>query len=84
MVWWLSYAELMHVYREYLSFNFNGRVLTEKYHKQWVEYTDAMRRKNARERYQWLFANFPELVQRVPSKYLASYLSHERSDLEQD
>jgi CRP/FNR family transcriptional regulator, anaerobic regulatory protein len=71
---YVSYSELMHIYKEYIGFNFNGRILTEKYHTQWVDYTDAMRRKNARDRYQWMVNKFPELIQRVPSKYLASYL----------
>ena len=72
---YLSYSELMHIYKEYIGFNYNGRTLTEKYHTQWVEYTDAMRRKNARDRYFWMVNKFPELIQRVPSKYLASYLN---------
>jgi signal-transduction protein with cAMP-binding, CBS, and nucleotidyltransferase domain len=75
VIYYVSYSELMHIYREYIEFNYNARVLTEKYHTQWVDYTDAMRRKNAGDRYEWMLNNYPELIQRVPSKYLATYLN---------
>jgi hypothetical protein len=35
---------------------------------------DGIKMQTARERYQFLLDRFPDLVQRVPGKYLASYL----------
>jgi len=65
---------LQSIYKKYLEFNYIGRVLTEKYYTLSEQRLYAMRMQRSLERYMHLLENFPELVKRVPSKYLASYL----------
>lgn len=71
----LSYGELQGAYRTFPELNFIARVLTEKYYVLSEQRLYSLRKKRAAERYIFLRENFPELVQRVPSKYLSSYLS---------
>jgi CRP-like cAMP-binding protein len=71
----LGYDKLQHIYKTYPELNFVARVLTEKYYVLSEQRLYSLRKKRAPERYKFLRDNFPELVQRVPSKYLSSYLS---------
>jgi CRP-like cAMP-binding protein len=73
-VYYISFEELEHVYREYAEFNFIGRVLTIKYLKLWSQMLYSIRMRSAAERYDWLMKNYPELILRVPAKFIASYL----------
>jgi CRP/FNR family transcriptional regulator, anaerobic regulatory protein len=73
-LFYIDYTELQYIYRNFPEFNFIGRVLTEKYHKLWAQQLYGIRMQQAPERYKWLLDNFPELVLRVPAKYIASYL----------
>lgn len=74
LVYYITYEELQQIYRDFPVFNYTGRVLTEKYYLLSEQRLNAMRMKKSHERYEWLTNNFPGLVQRVSSKYLASYL----------
>ncbi len=71
---YIEYDELQFIYQNFPEFNFTGRVLTEKYYDLSEQRLYSLRMQNASERYQFLMENYPELIQRVPSKYLASYL----------
>jgi len=73
-VHYITYTELQNTYRQFPEFNFIGRILTEKYYTLSEQRLYSIRMKNGAERYQFLMDNFPELILRVPSKYLASYL----------
>lgn len=73
-VYFISHAELQHIYRVFPDFNFTGRLLTEKYYQLSEQRLIAMRLRRSHERYAWLLENFPDLLLRVPAKYLASYL----------
>ena len=70
----LSYEELQLMYHTYPEANYIGRVLTEKYYKLSEERLCTLRLQKAPERYAFLIKHYPELIQRVPAKYLASYL----------
>jgi len=72
--YYLSYKELQHIYNTYPELNFIRGVLTEKYYLLSEERTYSIRMQRAYERYHYLMDNHTELIQRVPSKYLASYL----------
>ena len=74
MVYYISYEELQFVYNNFPAFNYNARVFAEKYYSLSEQRLYALRMQKAHERYSFLTTNFPELIQRVPSKYLASYL----------
>lgn len=71
---YISYDELQFIYRHFPEFNFIGRVLTEKYYTLSEQRLYSMRMQRASERYQYLLDHFPDLIKRVASKYLASYL----------
>jgi len=73
-VYYLDYKELQYIYRTYPEFNFAGRIVTETYYTLSEQRLYSLRMQKAPERYHNLMDNFPELIQRVPSKYLASYL----------
>lgn len=73
-VLYISYQELEHIYRHYPEFNFISRELLQKYYKLSEQRLYSLRMQRGLERFEWLKANHPELVQRVEQKYLASYL----------
>ncbi|MEO9144480.1 MAG: Crp/Fnr family transcriptional regulator [Ginsengibacter sp.] len=72
--YYIDYNELQYIYQNFPEFNFIGRVLTEKYYVLSEQRLNSLRMNTASERYKSLRENTPELIQRVPSKYLASYL----------
>lgn len=71
----IHYDELQDMYRRFPEMNFIARVLTEKYYTLSEQRLYSIRMQRAPERYKFLMNNFSELIQRVPSKYLSSYLS---------
>lgn len=73
-VYYISHRELEQIYEKYMIFNIHGRKLTQEYYKRSVEREDIMRMPEAIERYQYLLEHFPELVNRVPDKHLATFL----------
>lgn len=73
-LFYITYEELQHIYRHYPEFNFIGRVLTEKYYTLSEQRLYSLRMQRSQERYDYLVRNYPELIQRVPGKFLASYL----------
>ncbi|MBL7697857.1 MAG: Crp/Fnr family transcriptional regulator [Chitinophagaceae bacterium] len=70
----ISYEELQLLYKTFPEFNFIGRVLTERYYTQSEQRLYSIRMQKSRNRYKHLMDTHPELIMRVPSKYLASYL----------
>ncbi|HEX8331181.1 MAG TPA: Crp/Fnr family transcriptional regulator [Segetibacter sp.] len=73
-VYCIDYLQLQHIYRNFPEFNFIGRVLTEHYYTLSEQRLYSLRMLRASERYLNLMENHSELIQRVPSKYIASYL----------
>jgi CRP-like cAMP-binding protein len=73
-LYYISYDELQYVYKHYPEFNFIGRVLIEKYYILSERRLFSLRMQKASERYRYLLDYHPELILRVPSKFLASYL----------
>ena len=73
-LYYISYDELQYVYKHYPEFNFIGRVLIEGYYMLSERRLFSLRMQKASERYRYLLDYHPELILRVPSKFLASYL----------
>lgn len=73
-VYYIEYQELEYIYRHFMEFNFIGRELTIKYLTNWTRQLFSIRNHNAEERYLWLMEHRPEVILRVPAKYIASYL----------
>jgi CRP/FNR family transcriptional regulator, anaerobic regulatory protein len=70
----LEYADLQYMYRNFPESNFIGRVLTEKYYILSEQRLYSLKIQKAPGRYQYIFENFPVLLQRVPAKYIASFV----------
>lgn len=73
-VHYISYDELEEVYKKFPSFNVNGRKILTHYYCLSEQRAISMRSLKAKEKYASLLRNEPELLQRVPKKFLASYL----------
>ncbi len=73
-LYYITYNELQFLYQHFPEFNFIGRVLLEKYYMLSEQRLYSLRMQRSQERYEYLLTNHPELVLRVPAKYLASYL----------
>jgi len=73
-VHYITYDQLQFAYKHFPEFNFTARVLTEKYYAMSEQRLYAMRMQRAPEKYAFLMKHHPELVLRVPSKFIASYL----------
>lgn len=71
---YIHYDDLMELYDNYLEFNIIGRRLTEHYYCLSEMRLVGLRKQTATEKYEYLLSNYPELIQRVPSKHIASYL----------
>lgn len=70
----ISFTDLEAIYRKHLEFNYTGRVLTIKYLVDWVKQINGIRKLKVEDRYELLRKRDPIILQRVPQKYLASYL----------
>jgi CRP/FNR family transcriptional regulator, anaerobic regulatory protein len=73
--WGITHAELEEVYRLYPEFNLHGRIITGEYYCRSEERHEFKHNRTPEYRYEHIMTTEPELVARVPRKYLASYLS---------
>ncbi|MDB5277940.1 MAG: Crp/Fnr family transcriptional regulator [Ferruginibacter sp.] len=71
---YITYSELQYVFHNFPEFNFTARVLLERYYTLSEQRLHSLRLRNATDRYIYLRRHHAELEQRVPSKYIASYL----------
>lgn len=70
----ISYKDIQQLYKDFPSFNINGRKQTE-YSLYTSELRTRMLRKHtAEEKYAFFLEQHPELINRVPLKYVATYL----------
>lgn len=74
LLYYIHYDELQFLYHHFPEFNFVGRVLLEKYYTLSEQRLYSLRMQRAQERYYYLLQHHPELILRVPAKFLASYL----------
>lgn len=70
----IHHDKLQKIYKEHIEFNYIARVWTEHYCSMSEERLYLLRSLNAKERYTFFLNNHPGLMQRVPLKYIASYL----------
>ncbi|MDB5248281.1 MAG: putative transcriptional regulator, Crp/Fnr family [Segetibacter sp.] len=68
------YDNMQRLYKDHPSFNVIGRVITERYlYFSEIELYN-LRKTNAEDRYQFFVKHYSTLLQRVPLKYIATYL----------
>ncbi len=74
MLIYICYDELQYMYKHFPEFNTIGRVITTKSYLLSEQRINFIRRQQASRRYNAMLEKFPDLVLRVPAKYIASYL----------
>ncbi len=77
----LEYGRLKALYRQYPVFNNIGRELTEEYYIQMETRAISLRMDDAKVRYDRLLEQHPDIVNRVPLQYIASYLGIDAATL---
>lgn len=70
----LHYDQLQRLLKAHMEFNFIVRVLTERYTMLSEERLFLLRKQTAEERYLHVLEHDPELLHRVPLKYIATFL----------
>ncbi len=70
----LSYEHLEMIYNRYPEMNIVGRKLLEKYYRDAEERAYITRLNKATDKYNHLLHTKPELLNRIPQKYIASFL----------
>jgi CRP-like cAMP-binding protein len=70
----LHYDHMQYLYKTHPAFNIIGRVITEHYLYMLEIEVYNLRKQKAEDRYQFILKHVPHLLQRVPLKYLATYL----------
>ncbi len=70
----IHYTKLQNIYKEHEYFNYIARVITEQYFIRSEERLYLLRKQSAEERYVYFVDHYPSIMQRVPLKYIATYL----------
>lgn len=70
----IHYNNLQRMYLKFPELNFVGRIITEHYFVKSEERLYLLRKQSGEERYSYFLTNYPELIQRVPLKHIATYL----------
>lgn len=70
----IHYDNLQKIYNGHDEFNYTARVITEMYFIRSEERLYLIRKHSAEERYVYFIEHYPELLQRVPLMYIATYL----------
>jgi len=73
-LYYIDYNELQQIYKLFPDFNFIGRVLTERYYMLSEQRLYSLRMQRAQERFDYFIEHYPELLLRIPAKYIASYI----------
>ncbi|WP_400190914.1 Crp/Fnr family transcriptional regulator [Hymenobacter sp. B81] len=74
VLWSISHAQLQALYHDFVEFNVVGRILTERYYVLSEQRAQQLRLQKGQARYEQLLREFPDVLQRVPLKFIASYL----------
>lgn len=70
----LSYHQLQTLYQQFPEFNLLGRLMMEKFYIELETRTLSLQLQTAKERYQNLLNNHPQILQKAALKHIASYL----------
>lgn len=70
----IKYEDLQCLFDQFHDIERLGRLIVEQYLVQIEEMKIILQTLSARERYEYIINNKPEIIQRIPLKYLASFL----------
>ena len=79
ITWSITYSELQDIYQRFPEFNLHRAILLEKYYVESERRQRILSLHSATERYAQLMETQPEIILRLPSKYIASYLNIEEA-----
>ena len=71
---YITRRELYEIYNKYPDFSVNALLLTIDVLVEWDQRVRALNNTSAEERFRWLVNNRPDLLERVPAKYIAGFL----------
>ena len=74
VVYFIHHKELEEVCRGFPAFETIARSLLKEFYIRSEQRSFSIRMQKTHERYDWIREKFPDLLQRVPAKYIASYL----------
>ncbi|WP_375559611.1 Crp/Fnr family transcriptional regulator [Bernardetia sp. OM2101] len=77
----ISHSKLQKLYNQHLDLNVVGRKLTEMYYIQMAERATNLRMVDSKTRYENFIQNYPNLINRIPLGYVASYLGMSQETL---
>ena len=80
-IYFISYSKLQELYTSHLDLNVVGRKLTEMYYVQMAERATNLRMIDSKTRYENFIKNYPNLINRIPLGYVASYLGMSQETL---
>lgn len=75
VTWSISYAELQTIYQKFPEFNLHRALLLEQYYVESERRQRILSLKTATDRYARLMEVQPDIILRLPAKYIASYLN---------
>ena len=70
----ISHTDLETLYNDYPDFNIVGRKLLQRYYQDAERRAFIARIPGTENRYQYFVKNYPQLLNRIPIKYIASFL----------
>ncbi len=70
----ISHTDLETLYSDYPDFNIVGRKLLQRYYQDAERRAFIARIPGTENRYQYFVKNYPQLINRIPIKYIASFL----------
>lgn len=80
-VYYITYRELQHIYRHFIEFNVHRGMLTEKYYLLSEDRSFSMRYNRSFDRYKFFKENYSDLISRLSSKDIASYIGVSRATM---
>ena len=79
--YYISQESLYYAYENFIEFNYIGRILTEKYYLDSESRLHALRKQTAKDRYEIFIKNYPNLIEKIPLKIIASFLGMNNATL---
>jgi len=77
----INWDQLQSLYKNYPEFNLTGRLITEQYYIRSEERTINLQTQDAKQRYEKLLLDYPEILQKASLGQIASFLSIKQETL---
>lgn len=73
-LYYITYSDLKSTCLDFIEFNFHRAELLTRYYVLENDHRLIMQKGSAIQRLQWFLQTFPDLIQRVPARHIASFL----------